>query len=85
MMTHPPRSPACPTAARTGLICDASYPTFLLTHWAGIASADRGSPLEYVVRKQTLDTASLFGLNDRGCARSPSARRPMSTSSTWTP
>ena len=39
--------------AHCGLICDASLPTFLLTHWAGIASADRGSPLEYVVRKQT--------------------------------
>jgi len=52
--------------AHCGLICDASYPTFLLTHWARDRNRGPRFPLEYVVRKQTLDTASLFGLNDRG-------------------
>lgn len=52
--------------AHCGLICDASYPTFLLTHWARDRSRGPRFPLEYVVRKQTLDTASLFGLSDRG-------------------
>jgi N-acyl-D-aspartate/D-glutamate deacylase len=52
--------------AHCGLICDASYPTFLLTHWARDRKRGPRFPLEYVVRKQTLDTASLFGLNDRG-------------------
>ncbi len=52
--------------AHCGLICDASLPTFLLTHW--VRDRHRGArfPLEYVVRKQTLDTATLFGLSDRG-------------------
>ncbi|MFN8032728.1 MAG: amidohydrolase family protein [Mycobacterium sp.] len=52
--------------AHCGLICDASYPTFLLTHWARDRRRGPRFPLEYVVRKQTLDTASLFGLSDRG-------------------
>ncbi|HEY5149435.1 MAG TPA: amidohydrolase family protein [Mycobacterium sp.] len=52
--------------AHCGLICDASYPTFLLTHWAPDRKRGPRFPLEYVVRKQTLDTASLFGLTDRG-------------------
>ncbi len=52
--------------AHCGLICDASLPTFMLTHW--VRDRHRGGrfPLEYVVRKQTLDTATLFGLSDRG-------------------
>jgi N-acyl-D-amino-acid deacylase len=52
--------------AHCGLICDASYPTFLLTHWARDRRRGPRFPLEYVVRKQTLDTANLFGLTDRG-------------------
>ena len=52
--------------AHCGLICDASLPTFMLTHW--VRDRHRGArfPLEYLVRKQTLDTATLFGLSDRG-------------------
>lgn len=45
---------------------DASYPTFRLTHWARDRRRGPRFPLEYVVRKQTLDTANLFGLTDRG-------------------
>ncbi|HTY29500.1 MAG TPA: amidohydrolase family protein, partial [Mycobacterium sp.] len=52
--------------AHCGLICDASYPTYLLTHWARDRRRGPRFPIEYVVRKQTLDTASLFGLSDRG-------------------
>jgi N-acyl-D-amino-acid deacylase len=52
--------------AHCGLICDASYPTYLLTHWARDRSRGPRFPLEYMVRKQTLDTATLFGLGDRG-------------------
>jgi N-acyl-D-amino-acid deacylase len=51
------------------LICDASVPTFMLTHWARDRRRGPGLPLEYVVRKQTSDTAQLFGLNDRGLLR----------------
>jgi N-acyl-D-amino-acid deacylase len=50
--------------AHCGVICDASAPTYMLTHWA----RDRadGLPLEFVVKKMTRDTAHLYGLEDRG-------------------
>jgi N-acyl-D-amino-acid deacylase len=52
--------------AHCGAICDASIPTFMLTHWA--RDRDRGEklPLELVVQKQSRDTARLYGLGDRG-------------------
>jgi N-acyl-D-aspartate/D-glutamate deacylase len=52
--------------AHCGMICDATYPTFLLTHWARDRVRGEKLPLPYVVKKQTADTAALFGLNDRG-------------------
>jgi N-acyl-D-aspartate/D-glutamate deacylase len=48
------------------LICDASIPTFMLTHWARDRYRGPQLPLEYVVKKQSHDTAALFGLHDRG-------------------
>ena len=52
--------------AHCGVICDASLPTFMLTHWA--RDRDRGEqlPLELVVAKMTSGTARLYGLGDRG-------------------
>ena len=52
--------------AHTGTICDASMPTFMLTHWTRDRSRGELLPLEYVVKKQTHDTARLYGLADRG-------------------
>jgi N-acyl-D-amino-acid deacylase len=52
--------------AHTGTICDASMPTFMLTHWTRDRSRGDLLPLEYVVQKQTRDTARLYGLADRG-------------------
>jgi len=52
--------------AHCGMICDASYPTFLLTHWARDRRRGEKLPMEYVIRKQSRDTAHLFGLTDRG-------------------
>jgi N-acyl-D-amino-acid deacylase len=52
--------------AHCGVICDASMPTFMLTHWARDRSRGERLPLELVVKKQTHDTARLFGLTDRG-------------------
>ncbi len=52
--------------AHCGMICDASIPTFMLTHWARDRSRGEQLPLEWVVKKQTCDTASLYGLSDRG-------------------
>ena len=52
--------------AHVAIICDASTPTFMLTHWARDRSRGERLPLELVVRRQTHDTASLYGLLDRG-------------------
>ncbi|MCU1378737.1 MAG: dan 1, partial [Acidimicrobiales bacterium] len=67
MMLHPAGvSGLSDGGAHCRMICDASYPTFLLTHWARDRSRGEGLPLEYVVKMQTHDTAALYGLNDRG-------------------
>ncbi len=52
--------------AHCGVICDASTPTFLLTHWARDRHRGGRLPLEHLVRRQTRDTARLYGLHDRG-------------------
>ena len=52
--------------AHCGMICDASIPTFMLTHWTRDRTRGEQLPLEWVVKKQTHDTASLYGLGDRG-------------------
>jgi N-acyl-D-amino-acid deacylase len=52
--------------AHCGVICDASIPTFMLTHWTRDRSRGERLPLELVVKKQTGDTARLYGLGDRG-------------------
>ncbi len=51
--------------AHCGTTCDASTPTFMLTHWARDRSHDL-LPLEFVVHKMTAQTAALYGLGDRG-------------------
>jgi len=52
--------------AHVGIICDASMPTFMLTHWTRDRTRGDRLPLEWVVRKQTKDTAHMYGLGDRG-------------------
>jgi N-acyl-D-amino-acid deacylase len=52
--------------AHCGMICDASIPTFLLTHWVRDRVRGPKLGLEWVVKKQCADTARLYGLNDRG-------------------
>lgn len=52
--------------AHVGMICDASAPTFLLTHWARDRARGPKRTLEDVIRRQTSDTASFYGLMDRG-------------------
>ena len=51
--------------AHCGTTCDASTPTFMLTHWVRDRAEGR-LPLEWVVRKMTSETAALYGLGDRG-------------------
>jgi N-acyl-D-aspartate/D-glutamate deacylase len=52
--------------AHTGTICDGSMPTFMLTHWTRDRVRGDTLPLEFVVKKQTHDTARLYGMSDRG-------------------
>ena len=52
--------------AHCGVICDASMPTFMLTHWTRDRSRGDTLPLEMIIKKQTQDTAMLYGLSDRG-------------------
>jgi N-acyl-D-aspartate/D-glutamate deacylase len=52
--------------AHVGLVCDASVPTYMLTHWARDRQRGPRIPLERVVQMQTQETARLYGLGDRG-------------------
>jgi N-acyl-D-aspartate/D-glutamate deacylase len=52
--------------AHCGFTCDASSTTGLLTHWVRDRSRGPRLALEYAIRKQTRDTAALYGLTDRG-------------------
>ncbi len=51
--------------AHCGTVCDATMPTFMLTHWARDRQGER-LPLEFAVKRQTSDTARVYGLYDRG-------------------
>ncbi|MDA2944269.1 MAG: amidohydrolase family protein [Actinomycetota bacterium] len=52
--------------AHCRVICDGGMPTFMLTHWARDRQRGPRLPLEYVVHRQTRQTADLYGLGDRG-------------------
>jgi N-acyl-D-aspartate/D-glutamate deacylase len=52
--------------AHVAMIVDASAPTYMLTHWARDRRRGPGLPLEYVVKRQTSETADFFGFHDRG-------------------
>ncbi|MEO1552562.1 MAG: amidohydrolase family protein [Pseudomonadota bacterium] len=52
--------------AHVGMICDGSFPTTLLTHWARDRSRGDKLPLEFLIKKQCHDTAAWVGLKDRG-------------------
>jgi N-acyl-D-aspartate/D-glutamate deacylase len=52
--------------AHCGIICDASFPTYLLTHWARDRTRGERLSLPYVVELQTRKSAEALGLYDRG-------------------
>jgi N-acyl-D-aspartate/D-glutamate deacylase len=52
--------------AHCGLICDASMPTTLLTHWVRDRVRGQRLSLEQAVHLQTARTADTYGLRDRG-------------------
>ncbi len=66
MMRHPNTVVALGDGgAHYGMICDASYPTFMLTHWTRDREGERLS-LSEVVRALTRGPAEVVGLLDRG-------------------
>jgi N-acyl-D-aspartate/D-glutamate deacylase len=52
--------------AHCGLLCDASLPSYMLSHWARDRSRGERLGLEQAVHMQTRGTAALYGFDDRG-------------------
>ena len=52
--------------AHCGMICDGSFPTFLMLHYGRDRTRGERRELEWLVKRQTSDTAELMGLSDRG-------------------
>ena len=52
--------------AHVGYICDASYPTFLMSHWSRDRVRGPKLSLEFLVHAQTQRNALAVGLRDRG-------------------
>jgi N-acyl-D-amino-acid deacylase len=52
--------------AHCGYICDVSMPTYMLTHLARDRKRGPTLPLELMVKRQTQDTAQIYGMKDRG-------------------
>ena len=51
--------------AHVSIISDASFPTYLLSHW-GRDDLHNGFDIGWLVKRQTADTARAVGLLDRG-------------------
>ena len=69
MMRHPRALPGLSDGgAHVGTICDASFPTYLLSHWARDRAGRglEGIPLPRAVQMLTADGADYLGLQDRG-------------------
>jgi N-acyl-D-amino-acid deacylase len=67
MITHPAAILGLSDGgAHCGLICDASMPTYLLTHWVRDRTRGERLDLEAAVALQTGRTAAAYGFADRG-------------------
>ena len=67
MMSHPATLLGLGDAgAHCGYICDASYPTYLIKHWARDRTRGPKFGLEWLVEAQTRRNARAMGLKDRG-------------------
>lgn len=66
MLDHPRAlSGLSDAGAHVGTVCDASFTTFMLTHW--VQGRDKDSmPLETVIEMMTRRNANYLGLKDRG-------------------
>src|ERR1700759_3600924 len=67
MLSHPNSVPGLSDGgAHCGIICDASFPTYLLTHWTRDRTRGEKLSIPFVVAAQSRKTALSVGLNDRG-------------------
>lgn len=67
MLTHPSAISALSDGgAHVRMICDASIPTYMLTHWVRDRVRGPRISVEEAVRLQTSGTAEVIGLDDRG-------------------
>jgi N-acyl-D-aspartate/D-glutamate deacylase len=67
MMRHPlTLSGLSDGGAHVGMICDGSFPTFMLSHWTRDRTRGEKLGLAEAVKMQTADTADWIGLVDRG-------------------
>ena len=67
MLQHPATvSGLSDGGAHCRMICDASIPTYMLTHWGRSRSRGPRLGIEQAVRLQTKDTADMVGMTDRG-------------------
>ncbi len=67
MLTHPLALPGLSDGgAHVGTVCDASFPTFMLTHWTRDRTRGPKLPLERVVQMMTADNARHLRIKDRG-------------------
>ncbi len=65
MLQHPQALPGLSDGgAHVGTVCDASFPTFMLTHWG--RDREQGLGLEKVVKMMSHDTSRFLGMTDRG-------------------
>lgn len=70
MLTHPATVLGLGDGgAHCGVLCDASLPTFMLTHWVRDRARGDRLPIEHAVNMQTRRTAELYGFSDRGLLR----------------
>jgi N-acyl-D-aspartate/D-glutamate deacylase len=66
MITHPLALPGLSDGgAHVGFICDASFPTYLLSYWTR-DRADKKISLERAVQMLSADGADYLGFKDRG-------------------
>ena len=70
MLTHPAAILGLADGgAHANFICDASTPTWMLTHWTRDRTRGPKLQIEDVIKKMSADTAALFELTDRGQLR----------------
>lgn len=67
MLSHPRSTASLSDAgAHVPSVCDASFTTYMLTHWVRGRTRGPRLALEEVIRKQTSEPAALYAFHDRG-------------------